>query len=195
MPQTPLILATGNFHKVKEFERLFAGSSFSVLSAEACGGMPKVDETGTTFAENAKLKAKALRALAPSNAWVLADDSGLEVDALDGAPGIYSARYAGAQANDRENIEKLLNALKDVPAKARIARFKCSLYVIDNKDSSFRYEESCEGSIAKTPSGEGGFGYDPVFIPDKYSKSFAELGNAVKEQISHRAKAIRAMLR
>lgn len=187
-----LIIATGNSHKVEEFEQLLKGNPFVVLSAETCGGMPDVDENGKTFAENARLKAIALRRLAPRDAWVLADDSGLEVDALNGDPGVYSARYAGAAASDRDNIEKLLDALKGVPAEARTARFKCVLCLIDHNGSASYYEGSCEGRIATAVSGESGFGYDPVFIPEGYRESFAQLGNRVKSKLSHRARAVQA---
>ena len=192
MTQKPLIIATGNAHKVEEFEQLLEGSSFTVLSAETCGGMPRVEETGSTFAENAHLKASALLGVSPEDAWVLADDSGLEVDALKGEPGVYSARYAGADASDRDNIDKLLNALKGVPEEARTARFKCVLCVMDSSGSVVCYEGACEGRIASAASGGGGFGYDPVFIPNGYQHSFAELGSAVKGQLSHRARAVAA---
>ena len=190
--QKSLIIATGNPHKVNEFEQLLKGLPFEVLSAETCGGMPEVDETGATFAENAHLKASALRAIAPQDAWALADDSGLEVDALNGAPGVYSARYAGAQASDHDNIEKLLKALVDVPTEDRTARFKCVLCIIDPEGSVSYHEGSCEGRIAMQASGADGFGYDPVFIPEGYGKSFAELGNRVKSKLSHRARAVQA---
>ncbi len=190
MTQKPLIIATGNLHKVNEFEQLLKGLPFTVRSAESCGGMPEVDETGTTFAENSHLKASALRALAPSGAWVLADDSGLEVDALNGAPGVYSARYAGAQASDRDNLNKLLSALKDMPVEARTARFKCVLCIINPQGRIVYHEGSCEGRIATKASGADGFGYDPIFIPDGYQQSFAELGSAVKSKLSHRARAV-----
>ena len=195
MTRESLIIATGNSHKVNEFKQLLKVLPFEVLSAETCGGMPEVDETGTTFAENVYLKASALHMLAPRGAWVLADDSGLEVDALNGEPGVYSARYAGANASDRDNIAKLLKALKGVPPEARIARFRCSLCVIDPKGLVTDYEGSCEGHISTSVSGNSGFGYDPVFIPDGYQKSFAELGNTVKSKLSHRARAVQAMLR
>lgn len=192
MTQSSLIIATGNSHKVEEFKQLLGDTPFDVLSAKACGGMPEVDETGKTFAENAYLKADALRRLAPEDAWVLADDSGLEVDALNGAPGIYSARYAGLNADNQDNIGKLLKALEGVPAAARTGRFKCALCVIDSKGSVAHYEGSCEGRIATAVSGTEGFGYDPVFIPEGYQQSLAKLGSAVKSQLSHRAGAVRA---
>ncbi|HKK18511.1 MAG TPA: RdgB/HAM1 family non-canonical purine NTP pyrophosphatase [Opitutales bacterium] len=189
-----LIIATGNPHKVGEFAQLLKGAKVEVQSAAVCGGMPEVEENGTTFAENAQLKAEALREVAPSDAWVLADDSGLEVDALHGEPGIYSARYAGEGATDLENLEKLLRALTDVPEAERTARFRCALCLIGPDGRVFRYEGSCEGRIRDTAGGTSGFGYDPVFIPAGYEESFAELGDAVKAKLSHRAKAVGALL-
>ena len=192
MNRRSLIIATGNLHKVEEFEQLLKGDQFVVLSAHAFGGMPEVEETGKTFAENAYLKARALKKIVPEDVWLLADDSGLEVDALNGKPGVYSARYAGEGASDQDNVRKLLKALKGVPAEARAARFKCVLCVIDSRGSISYYENTCEGRIAATFSGESGFGYDPVFIPEGYQQSFAELGVAVKSELSHRARAVRA---
>ena len=193
MTQHPLIIATGNAHKVEEFQILLDGLNFDVQSAKACGGMPEVDENGSTFAANAQLKAEALRAQVPAGAWVLADDSGLEVDALDGAPGIYSARYAGLDASDGDNVVKLLEALKNVPRSQRTARFRCVLCVIDHEGYMTHYDGTCEGRIDTNVQGDGGFGYDPIFIPEGYSESFAQLGDSVKSQLSHRAKAVQWM--
>ena len=192
MTQKTLIIATGNSHKVDEFEQLLTGLPFTLRSADICGGMPEVDETGTTFAENAYLKARAVKRLAPEDAWVLADDSGLEVDVLDGAPGVYSARYAGDDASDRDNLSKLLDALKNVPVEDRTARFKCVLCIINAEGRVVYHEGSCEGRIATRVSGADGFGYDPVFIPEGYQQSFAELGASVKGKLSHRARAVGA---
>ena len=193
MTQHSLIIATGNAHKIEEFELLLKGLPFEVVSAKTCGGMPDVDEDGSTFAANAQIKAEALRKLAPTDAWVMADDSGLEVDSLDGAPGIYSARYAGVDASDQDNVVKLLDALKDVPKVARTARFRCVLCVIDHDGYITQYDGCCEGRIDTEVHGDGGFGYDPIFIPNGYSESFAQLGDAVKSQLSHRAKAVELM--
>lgn len=190
-----LILASGNAHKAEEFAQLLGSSDFQVQSAVICGGMPPVEETGKTFAANAQLKARALCAMAPPEAWLLADDSGLEVDALDGAPGIYSARYAGPSATDAANVAKLLAALSEVPPARRSARFRCALCLIDPTGRIHHFEGSCEGRISYAPSGSCGFGYDPVFIPDGYELSFAELGAAVKARLSHRARAVAALRR
>lgn len=188
-----LILATGNAHKVDEFAGLLNGLPWEVCSAKVCGGMPEVEETGITFAANAQLKAGALRALAPAEAWVLADDSGLEVDALGGQPGVYSARFAGPGASDMDNVAKLLEALAAVEETARTARFRCVLCLIGPSGEAFFYEGSCEGSIARTPEGSQGFGYDPVFIPLGHRVSFAVLGEGIKSQLSHRAQAVAAL--
>jgi len=193
MTQHTLIIATGNVHKVEEFELLLKNLDFNVCSAEVCGGMPEVDENGSTFAANAQLKAEALRKLAPMGAWVMADDSGLEVDALDGAPGIYSARYAGEDASDHDNLVKLLDAIKNVPKEKRTARFRCVLCVIDPDGYTTHYDGSCEGRLDVEVHGDRGFGYDPIFVPDGYSESFAQLGDEVKSQLSHRAKAVEWM--
>lgn len=187
-----IIIATGNAHKVEEFEALLHGAAVEIESAKVCGGMPDVDENGDTFAANAQLKAEALRSITPEGAWVLADDSGLEVDALNGAPGIYSARYAGTTATDQENVDKLLGALGEVSEGARSARFKCVLCLISPEGSVDFFEGSCEGEISFEPKGESGFGYDPVFIPEGYAQSFAELGEEIKGALSHRAKAVLA---
>ena len=188
-----LILATGNPHKVEEFAELLDGLPLEVHSAAVCGGMPEVEETGTTFAENAQLKAAALRRAAPPGAFVLADDSGLEVDALGGAPGVYSARYAGESASDEANVEKLLHALDGIPQVKRGARFRCVLCRIGPGDQIEFFEGHCEGRIAMAPGGKSGFGYDPVFVPKGHEASFAELGEAVKQKLSHRAVAVQAM--
>lgn len=188
-----LIVATGNAHKVTEFDRLLEGCGFELCSASVCGGMPDVVEDGDSFAANARIKAIALRALAPPEAWVVSDDSGLEVDALEGAPGIFSARYAGQDATDRANLEKLLVELADLPSMQRSARFRCVLCLIDPHGEEHFFEGECKGCIAMEPSGTEGFGYDPVFIPAGHSESFGELGDSVKSRLSHRAAAVQKM--
>ncbi|MFT4900789.1 MAG: XTP/dITP diphosphohydrolase [Lentimonas sp.] len=190
MDSTQLIIATGNTHKVAEFEKMLTGISFSVHSAKICGGMPVVEENGGSFAANAQIKAEALHKVAPAGAWVLADDSGLEVDALEGAPGIYSARYAGENASDADNVNKLLQALEQIPHNKRTARFRCVLCLIDDQGHVTHYNGDCEGHIAKTSKGDSGFGYDPIFIPEGQTQSFATLGENVKSAMSHRARAV-----
>lgn len=191
-----LIIATSNTHKVEEIGSLFQGTlPFEVCSARICGRMPPVNEDGETFIENAQKKALALRQIAPPDAWILADDSGLLVDALDGAPGIYSARYAGEQASDEQNVDKLLEVLESVPVRQRTAHFYCVLCLINPDGCIMHFTGACEGRIAMFASaGAGsGFGYDPVFIPNGYAHSFAELGDLIKNKLSHRALAVRSM--
>ncbi len=190
-----LIVASGNAHKVEEFDGLLDDCGFEVLSAKVCGGMPDVLEDGDTFEANARIKALALRAIVPKEAWIVSDDSGLEVDALDGAPGIYSARYAGEGASDLHNLNKLLLELEEQPSAQRAARFRCVLCLIDPSGSERFFEGACEGRIAKAPAGAEGFGYDPVFVPEGHSESFAELGESIKSKLSHRALAVLAMRR
>ncbi|MGJ3244191.1 MAG: RdgB/HAM1 family non-canonical purine NTP pyrophosphatase [Opitutales bacterium] len=187
-----LLLATNNTHKVGEIAGLMARlqPSVSVGSAQWAGGMPQVDETAGTFIGNAQLKAQALRMFAPPEAWVLADDSGLAVDALDGAPGVYSSRYAGSDATDAENMAKLLEALAGVPVNRRTARFVCVLALIGPSGVEAQFEGTVEGTILEEPRGKLGFGYDPVFAPTGYDRSFAELGPDIKDQFSHRARAL-----
>lgn len=192
--QPSLIVATGNAHKTAEIADAlrYAGVKLQVFSAKAVGGMPKVEETGSSFAANARLKAKALRAKVSRTDWVLADDSGLAVDALHGAPGIYSARYAGDHATDAENNQKLITALKGLPEKLRTARFICCLVLLgDGVDETFQGE--CPGHLLTAPRGDAGFGYDPLFVPDGHEQTFAELGSATKERLSHRARACKML--
>ena len=187
-----IVLATGNEHKTEEFRDLLAGSKFKVLSAKKYGGMPKVIEDGNTFQTNAYLKAYSLFKQLKKKHWVIADDSGLEVDYLYGAPGIYSARYAGTEASDSENVDKLLKNLKGISESERKASFRCVLCLIDKDGGTYYFEGVCEGFIGRKPRGESGFGYDPIFLPEGYKYSFAELGESIKSELSHRAKAVKA---
>ncbi|MEP6956065.1 MAG: RdgB/HAM1 family non-canonical purine NTP pyrophosphatase [Chthoniobacterales bacterium] len=186
---TSILLATRNAHKTREFAAML-GADFVVRDLTAVDDLPPVAETGTTFGENACLKAIAASRLFPG--LVVADDSGLEVDALDGAPGVYSARYAGEPATDHENVGKLLAELGRLRATGaeRSARFCCSLAVAERGRVLKTPFGTVEGFIAEERKGTGGFGYDPVFIPEGYRLSFAELGETVKNGISHRARAI-----
>ena len=186
-----LYLASGNAHKVQEFQALADadGLALEVVSAKAAGGMPAVVEDAGTFVGNATKKARALKAVLPPDAWVLADDSGLCVDALGGAPGVESAYYAGPQGNSAANLARLVQVMRDVPAERRGAHFVCVLVLIDGKGRERVFEGRCDGRLLREPRGGGGFGYDPLFVPDGYEKSLAEIGEAEKNQLSHRGRA------
>lgn len=184
------IIATNNQKKLKELERILNPLGINAVSAKDEGILlDDVEETGTTFAENALLKAEA--AFKKTGLPSVADDSGLSVDALDGRPGIYSARYAGENATDSDKNNKLLSELKDVPEKDRTAHFACAICCVLPNGEKIEVEGVCEGSIAFEPHGNGGFGYDPIF---KYGdKSYAELSSDEKDLISHRGKALRKL--
>jgi len=177
------VIATHNQHKLTELERILSPLRITVTTAP----LDEVEETGTTFAQNAFLKADA--ACRQTGLPAVADDSGLMVDALDGAPGVYSARYAGEGATDSQRIEKLLHALKDVPQEQRTAHFVSSICCVFPNGKTVTAEGTCMGSIAFSPSGTDGFGYDPVFLVN--DKTFAELTAKEKDAISHRGHALR----
>jgi XTP/dITP diphosphohydrolase len=185
---TPIVVCTGNVHKVDELHELM-DLEMEPLPA----GFVMPEETGSTFYTNAHIKAAAGRDALPGR-WVLADDSGLEVDALDGAPGVYSARYAGLDATDEQNTARLLMNLKSITPDHRSARFRCSLVLLGPDGEEIAADGTVEGTIASEPRGTHGFGYDPVFVPRGYDKSFAELGSDIKHSLSHRANACRALL-
>ena len=194
-----LILATQNKGKIAEFERLLAehASDIKVLGLADFPDMPDVAETGETLSENAFLKARAISDFAKLPA--LADDSGLFVDYLQGKPGVYSARFGGYVGNDAKqrdliNINKLLIALNDVPTEKRGAQFKCVVAFV-NPESHYEHEEVGElmGEITLQPVGSAGFGYDPIFTPINFEQTLAQLGAGVKDRISHRGQALRAM--
>jgi XTP/dITP diphosphohydrolase len=186
-----LVLATGNRKKVVEMAELLQELSVQLLMAIDFPDLEMPEEEGSTFEENARLKSRAVAAFTglPS----LADDSGLVVDALGGRPGIYSARYAGEGCSYADNNAKLLQELQGVPQEKRTARF-IAVMVLTMPDGRERVAEGCcEGYITADPRGEAGFGYDPVFVPEGYDKTFAELGAEIKNRISHRAKALKKM--
>ena len=187
-----LIVATRNTHKTREIEQIL-GSGLPVRDLTAHPEISEITESGTSFEENAKLKAIAVSEKLPG--LVIADDSGLEVEALGGAPGIHSARYAGANASDKEKIAKLLRQLAKVDAKSdqHRARFCCVLAVARDGRILATVEGVVEGKIAERPRGSHGFGYDPVFIADGFEETFAELPEELKNNISHRANAIRKL--
>ncbi|MEI6278480.1 MAG: RdgB/HAM1 family non-canonical purine NTP pyrophosphatase [Verrucomicrobiae bacterium] len=186
-PAIPLLVSTRNAHKTAEI-RTILGARFAICDLAAVPDMPDVEETGGTFEENATLKAVA--ASKRFGGWVIADDSGLEVDALDGAPGVLSARYAGKQADDHANNELLLKKLAGVSGKARSARFRCVIVLAKRGEKLAAFSGVVGGAILDAPKGAGGFGYDPLFVPDGYSKTFAQLGQKIKNTLSHRARAL-----
>jgi XTP/dITP diphosphohydrolase len=186
-----LLLATRNAHKTREFAEIL-GPDFVVSDLSTELEAPRVEETGATFAENATLKAVAISKW--SGGLVVADDSGLEVDALEGAPGVYSARYAGAGATDEANIVRLLSELRERAGQSVItARFRCVLALARGGAQLETFEGLAEGTIVDPPRGDGGFGYDPVFQPLGSTRTFGELAAEEKNRMSHRARAIRLL--
>ena len=185
-----LLVATRNRHKTEEIAAML-GDRFRVRDLSAVSGAPEVEETGTTFLENARLKALGISAVV--SGLVLADDSGLEVDALGGAPGVYSARYAGEDGNDTANNAKLMLDMDGV--ENRTARFRCVMVLSHGDDVLGEFDGSVEGRIADAARGGGGFGYDPFFVPDGHNETFAELGAEVKNTLSHRARALEKLMR
>ncbi len=179
------VIGTHNPNKIKEFGRILRPLGISVCSAS----LPEVEETGETFAENAFLKASS--ACRETGKPAVADDSGLAVDALNGAPGIFSARYAGEGATSVERNAKLLCAMQDVPAGRRAAKFVCAICCVFPNGDAVTAQAECAGSIAFAPRGGGGFGYDPLFLVGG-GKTFAELTGEEKDKISHRGRALRA---
>lgn len=191
---TKVVLATGNQGKVKEMANLLAEFGFEV-HAQSEFNVSDVAETGTTFIENAIIKAR--HAAQETGLAAIADDSGLEVDALKGAPGIYSARYAGENANDSDNIDKLLDALKDVPEAQRTARFHCVLVLMQHAEdpTPLVCHGQWEGRILNERHGENGFGYDPVFWIEELGCSSAQLAPEQKKQHSHRGQALQKLFK
>lgn len=198
----PLLLASGNPGKLEEFRALFHGMPVELLSPGEAGlELPSVDEDGANFLDNALKKAFAAAEAAAGagrkDLWVLADDSGLMVDALAGEPGVRSARYAGTEGSraerDRRNLERLLARLEDVPDEQRTARFVCVLAVVRGDELLFAVEGAVEGRIARKPEGRGGFGYDPVFFHPGSGASFACLDAEAKAAVSHRGVAMRRL--
>ncbi|WP_423799249.1 XTP/dITP diphosphatase [Neobacillus sp. SAB-20_R2A] len=183
-----VIIATKNPGKAREFEHIFASRGITVRTLLDFPELPEVEETGTTFEENATLKAETIsKALGK---MVIGDDSGLIVDALEGRPGIYSARYAGEPKNDLNNTNKVLAELEGVPEEQRTARFYCALAVAIPGQETFTVSGTCEGRILEEPRGTNGFGYDPVFFVPEKGVAMAELSADEKNKISHRANAL-----
>lgn len=190
---TRVVLASGNPGKLREFSELLGGRGFE-LARQSDFGIEPPPETGTTFLENALIKAR--NAARHSGLPAIADDSGIEVDALDGAPGIHSARYAGDHATDAANLEKLLRALDGIPDIRRGARYRCVVVFVRDADdaSPLVGEGTWEGWITAAPRGLGGFGYDPAFLPAGETRTAAEMSAAEKHRVSHRGQAMRAFL-
>jgi XTP/dITP diphosphohydrolase len=187
-----LLVATNNPGKVREFQALLAGLALEITFPAQEGLVLEVEESGDTFEENARIKAVAYARA--SGLPTLADDSGLEVDALEGAPGVLSARYAGPDADDADRYRKLLAALKGVPADQRAARFRCTVALALPDGKTHTADGVCEGEIGLAPRGQHGFGYDPVFIvAGSAGQTMAELPEDEKNRISHRVRAVRAM--
>jgi XTP/dITP diphosphohydrolase len=189
-----IVLATANTHKVTEFQRILNEllPGLVLVKATDFPGVPEIEETGSTFAENALIKAKAINEF--TNLPALADDSGLVVDALNGAPGVFSARYAGIGASDKANVLKLLSEIKDIEQSLLSARFECAIALVDRSQNlELVVDGQMPGQVIKEIRGENGFGYDPIFVPQGLTKTSAELTDVEKDQISHRGLALRKM--
>ena len=183
-----MLIATNNTGKLLEFSELFSELPIKFYTLKDFPDITDIPETGSTFEENAALKAKGYAK--QTGLWTLADDSGLEVSILKGAPGIYSARYAGEKATIEEKIKKLLDEVEKTGDKEKRARFVCTISLADKSGNLIHSETRyCEGNLTAKPRGHNGFGYDPVFIPEGFEQTFGELSKEIKQQISHRARA------
>lgn len=185
-----ILVASGNHHKFREISAILQVPHVRLFSLKDLPNAPAVEETGTTFEANAVLKAATLARFA--RCWTLADDSGLEVEHLGGEPGVWSARYAGLPTNDAANNAKLLGRMAGVAD--RRARFRCAIALADPAGDARTVSGACPGHLLTAPRGTHGFGYDPLFVPDGYDQTFAELDAAIKNRISHRARALAAAL-
>ncbi len=182
-----LLLATTNMGKIRELKNLL-GSEYEIFSLKDFPDIPPAIENGTTFAENALIKARL--AASSAHIWTLADDSGLTVEYLDGAPGIYSARFAGEKATDSENNAKLLTLLADIPYARRSAQFVCAIALVAPNGEEYTFFGKCPGHILTAPIGNDGFGYDPLFYSDELEMTFAQASMAQKNTVSHRSRAL-----
>lgn len=187
-----LILATSNKDKAREIAEILSDTPFVVTTMKEEGYDPDIVEDGKTFEENALIKARTVHALA-KGAYVMADDSGLCIDALDGAPGIYSARFCGENSTYPEKFAKIFEMLKDVPEEKRTAKFVCSIAVVRPDGSEFTVRGEVCGILHEKPMGDGGFGYDPIFYVPEFGMTTAQMTKEQKNSISHRGKASRAM--
>ena len=189
MNNMKIVAATGNKHKIEEIESITRKFGMNVITkAEAGVGDLEVEETGTTFEENSLIKAEAI--MKATGMPAIADDSGLEADALNGAPGVYSARFSGEGATDESNNEKLLKLMENIPDDERSARFVSVVTLCFPDGTVVAARGECPGTLRRSPRGDGGFGYDPLFVPVGYDKTYAEISAEEKNIISHRAKAL-----
>ena len=187
-----IAIASRNPHKLREIRRICADWPVAWLTVDDHEGpWPDVEETGSTYEENAQLKGRAVAAALGEAA--LADDSGIEVDALGGRPGPRSARFAGEDASDEQNLEELIRATRGVPGSGRTARYRCVAVLAYPDGRTVSVEGVCEGALVTKPRGSGGFGYDPIFVPAGWDRTMAELSDDEKDRISHRGSALRAL--
>ncbi len=186
-----VVIASTNQGKIAEVRHILGGLPLRLIDPDDVGGWPEIEETGDSYLANALLKAHAVARLTGQSA--LADDSGIEVDALDGAPGVRSARFSGPNATDEENNVALIGALAGVPPERRTARYRCVAVLVTPEGEEIAGVGSCEGRIGLEPKGSGGFGYDPWFLPEGESRTMAELTAEEKHAISHRGKALRGL--
>lgn len=191
VPKRKVVIASRNAHKIREMGEILAGVQVELLSLLDFPGLSQIEEKENSFEENARCK--ALAAARATGLWAISDDSGLEVDALGGAPGVLSSRFAGAEASDEDNNQKLLAALKGVAYNCRRARYRCVVALVDARRVLLTAGGSVEGVILPAPRGRGGFGYDPLFYYPPFGKTFAEISAARKHQVSHRGKALRLL--
>lgn len=184
-----LVIATGNLHKLEEIKKILADFPYDIKSMKDVGleGL-EIIEDGSSFEENALIKAKAI--MKKTGFMAMGDDSGLEVEALDNQPGIYSARFAGEPGNDKKNNQKLLKLMEEIPLEARRGRFVCAMAVAFPNGDEMVLRGECQGILGYEERGNNGFGYDPLFIVPQYNQTFAELDSDIKNKISHRARAL-----
>ena len=189
-----LVLATRNAKKLAELDRLLAGAGLDVeiLGSDAFGDLPEIEETGSTFAENSLIKARAVST--HTGLIAIADDSGLCVDALDGQPGIYSARWAGQGATDESNLDLVLEQIRDIEPARRTAHFACAAALVLPSGEEYVVQGQVNGVLLTQRRGVGGFGYDPIFLPDGFDITTAEMTSEQKDAISHRGQAMRALV-
>jgi XTP/dITP diphosphohydrolase len=194
MPPPKILIGTSNREKIHELRELFAALPVRLVGLDDVGGLDEVEETGATFVENASLKASIYAR--QSGLFTVADDSGIEVAALGNAPGVHSARYAGLGTPFSVKIQLLLRDLDTMPDASRSARFVCAMSLADPAGAiAFETEGVCDGKLVDSPRGTGGFGYDPIFVPDGFDKTFGELDSDIRQQISHRARAAAKIMR